>query len=174
VPGWPPRCELVVFPAAGLPRSIAAPHPDVVRALTRDGVPRTWFYAGYAAVRELQVIDVPPLGRLIRFATSGLGASLLVEPVLGEVLFRVNVRGATPAFVNTSLAQFSATARAVVDRYPYYSLRSSPTEIDAVAAEVATIIDAIDAPALAPDLYWSTFVEDLRAGAFPSEVLAPE
>ena len=132
-----------------MPRSIAPPHPDVVRALTRDGVPRAWFYAGYAAVRELQVVDVPPIGRLIRFATSGLGASLLVEPVLGEVLFRVNVRGATPAFVNTSLAQFTATARAVVDRYPYYSLRSSPLDIDAAAAEVAAIVDAIDAPALA-------------------------
>jgi hypothetical protein len=174
VPGWPPRCELVVFAATGLPRSIPEPHPQVVRALTREGVPKAWFYAGYSAVAELQVVDVPPMGRLIRFASSGLGASLLVEPVLGEVLFRVNVRGATPAFVNTSLAQFSATARAVVDRYPYYSLRSSPAEIDAVAADVTAIIDAIDPPALAPELYWSTFVEDLRAGAFPSEVLAPE
>jgi hypothetical protein len=39
MPGWPPRCELVVFPAAGLPRSIARPDPAIVRALTRDGVP---------------------------------------------------------------------------------------------------------------------------------------
>ncbi len=163
-----------MFGAGGLPRSIPAPHPDVVRALTRDGVPKAWFYAGYAAVRELQVVAVPPLGRLIRFASSGLGASLLVEPVLGEVLFRVNVRGASPAFVSSSLTRFTATARAVVDRYPYYSLQSTPAEIDVVAADVAAIIDAIDAPALGPELYWSTFVEDLRAGAFPSEVLAPE
>ena len=146
-----------------------------MRALTRDGVPRAWFYAGYAAVRELQVIDVPPLGRLIRFATSGLGASLLVEPVLGEVLFRVNVRGADAGVrqhVPGAVLRTGAPSR-VVDRYPY-SAALQPAEIDAVAAEVAALVDAIDAPALAPELYWSTFVEDLRAGAFPSEVLAPE
>ena len=174
MPGWPPRCELVVFAAASLPRSIAHPDPAVVRALTRDGVPRAWFYAGYAAARELRAVDVPPLGRLIRFASSGLGASVLVEPVLGEVLFLVTVRGAVPAFVNSSLAQFTATARAVVDRYPYYSLTSSADEVLAAAAQVAEIVRSIDPPALGPDLYWATFVDDMRAGAFPSEVLAPD
>jgi hypothetical protein len=172
--GWPPRCELVVFPATGLPRSIPNPAPATVRALTREGVPKAWFYAGYAASRELRAVDVPPLGRLIRFASSGLGASMLVEPALGEVLFIVNVRGAVPSFVNSSLAHFTATARAVVDRYPYYSLTSSAQEVIATAAEVAAIMEAIDPPALAPDLYWSTFVDDMRAGAFASEVLTSD
>ena len=171
MPGWPPRCELVVFPATGLPRSIADPQPATVQALTRDGVPKAWFYAGYAASRELRAVDVPPLGRLIRFASSGLGASLLVEPVLGEVLFMVAVRGAVPSFVSSSLAQFTATARAVVDRYPYYSLSSSAEEIAEAAAQVARIIEAIDPPAMRPDLYWATFVDDMRAGAFASEIL---
>ena len=174
MPGWPPRCELVVFPAASLPRSIADPDPAVVRALTREGVPKAWFYAGYGAARELRAVDVPPLGRLIRFASSGLGASMLVEPALGEVLFMINVRGAVPSFVNTSLAQFTATAQAVVDRYPYYSLTSSVDEVLAAGARVAATIEAIDAPALRPDLCWSTFVDDMRAGAFASEVLVGE
>jgi hypothetical protein len=171
MPGWPPRCELVVFPASSLPASVAQAHPDVIRALTREGVPKSWFYAGYHAARELRAVDVPPLGRLIRFASSGLGASLLVEPALGEVLFLVTVRGATPSFVSSSLARFTATARAVVDRYPYYSLTSSAGEVVAAAADVAAIIEAIDAPAMRPDLYWSTFVDDMRAGAFASELL---
>jgi len=174
MPGWPPRCELTVFPADSLPRSIADADPSVVRALTSDGVPKSWFYAGYAAARELRAVDVPPSGRLIRFATSGLGASLLVEPVLGEVVFLVSVRGAVPIFVNSSLAQFTATARAVVDRYPYYSLASSVEEIFAAAADVAAIAGAIDPPALGAELYWATFVEDMRAGAFPSELLTGE
>jgi hypothetical protein len=114
---------------------------------------------------------VPPLGTLIRFASSDLGASLLVEPVLGEVLFLVTVRGAVPSFVNSSLAQFTATARAVVDRYPYYAPTSSAGELDEAAAQVAEIVAAIDPPALRPDLYWSTFVDDMRAGAFASELL---
>ena len=173
MPTWPPRCELVVFPAASLPRSVAA-DPAVVRALTRDGVPKAWFYAGYASARELRAIEVPPLGKLIRFASSGLGASLLVEPVLGEVLFLVSVRGAVPSFVNSSLAQFTACARAVVDRYPYYSLGSRVDEVLAAAASVAAIIERIDPPALATDLYWATFVDDMRAGAFASEVLTGE
>ncbi|MDX6683758.1 MAG: hypothetical protein QOG94_3797 [Solirubrobacteraceae bacterium] len=171
MPGWPPRCELVVYRAGDLPRSIPRPDPATVRALTRDGVPKAWFYAGYAASRELRVVDVPPLGRLLRFASSGLGASLLVEPALGEVLFMVNVRGAVPSFVNSSLAQFTAVARAVVDRYPYYTLSSGVDEVVAAADDVAAIVEAIDAPALRPDLYWSTFVDDMRAGAFASEVL---
>jgi hypothetical protein len=154
-----------------MPRAIVDADPAVVRALTRDGVPRAWFYAGYAAARELRAVDVPPLGRLIRFASSGLGASMLVEPALGEVLFLVTVRGAVPSFVNSSLAQFTATARAVVDRYPYYSLSSSVDEVLEASAQVAAIIEAIDAPALGTDLYWATFVEDMRAGAFASEVL---
>ena len=90
-------------------------------------MPKAWFYAGYDAARELRAVDVPPLGRLIRFACSGLGASLLVDPALGEVLFLGSVRGAMPWFVNWSLEQFTASARAVVDRYPYYSLRRAPT-----------------------------------------------
>jgi len=171
MPGWPPRCELVVFAAAELPRSIPDPGPATVRALTREGVPKTWFYAGYAPSRNLRAVDVPPLGRLIRFASSGLGASLLVEPALGEVLFMVNVRGAEPSFVNSSLQQFTATARAVVDRYPYYSLASSAEQVIAVAGEVAAIVDAIDPPALGADLYRATFVDDMRAGAFAWEVL---
>jgi len=171
MPGWPPRCELVVFPAASMPRSIGSPDPAVLQALTRDGVPRAWFYAGYAAARELRAVDLPPLGKLIRFASSGLGASLLVEPVLGEVLFLVTVRGAVPSYVNGSLAQFTATARAVVDRYPYYSLTSTVDDVLDAAAEVAAIIEAIDAAALGMDLYWATFVDDMRAGAFASEVM---
>jgi hypothetical protein len=171
MPGWPPRCELVVFPATSLPASVAHAGPEVVQALTRDGVPKAWFYAGYRAARELRAVDVPPLGRLIRFATSGLGASLLVEPALGEVLFLVTVRGARPSFVSSSLAQFTATARAVVDRYPYYSLASTPAEVDAATARVARTIELIDPPAMEPDLYWSTFVDDMRAGAFASELL---
>jgi hypothetical protein len=174
MPGWPPRCELVVFPATSLPASVANAGPEVVRALTREGVPKAWFYAGYHAARELRAVDVPPLGRLIRFASSGLGASLLVEPALGEVLFLVTVRGATPSFVSSSLPRFTATARAVVDRYPYYSLRSSPEEVLAAAADVARIIAAIDAPAMRADLYWSTFVDDMRAGAFASELLTAD
>ena len=171
MPGWPPRCELVVFPATSLPPSVAHADAAVVRALTRDGVPKAWFYAGYHAARELRAVDVPPLGRLIRFASSGLGASLLVEPALGEVLFLVAVRGATPSFVSSSLTQFTATARAVVDRYPYYSLASSPDEVIAAAADVARMIESIDPAAMGTDLYWSTFVDDMRAGAFASEIL---
>lgn len=171
MPGWPPRCELTVFTAGALPPSVAGANPAVVRGLTRDGVPKQWFYAGYAASRDLRAVDVPPLGRLIRFASSGLGASLLVEPALGEVLFMVNVRGAVPAFVNSSLAQFTATARAVVDRYPYYSLTSSVDEVLAAAADTARIVEGMDPPAMGADLYWSTFVDDMRAGAFASEVL---
>lgn len=174
MPGWPPRCELVVFPATGLPASVAHAGPEVVRALTREGVPKTWFYAGYHAARELRAVDVPPLGRLIRFASSGLGASLLVEPVLGEVLFLVTVRGATPSFVSSSLAQFTATARAVVDRYPYYSLTSTADEVIDATADVERIIAAIDPPAMKPDLYWSTFTDDMRAGAFASELLTAD
>ena len=174
MPAWPPRCELVVFSAASLPRSVGDADAGVVRALTRDGVPKAWFYAGYTAARELRAVDVPPLGRLIRFASCGLGASMLVEPTLGEVLFMVNVRGAVPSFVNSSLAQFTATARAVVDRYPYYSLTSSAEDVIAVAAEVGAIVASIDPPALEPDLYWATFVDDMRAGAFASEVLTGE
>ena len=174
MPGWPPRCELIVYPADSLPGSIADPDPAVVRALTREGVPKAWFYAGYGAARELRAVEVAPLGRLIRFASSGLGASLLVEPALGEVVFLVSVRGAVPIFVNSSLAQFSATARAVVDRFPYYTLTASAEEVIAAGDDVARIIEAIDPPALGSELYWATFVEDMRAGAFPSELLIGE
>ena len=171
MPGWPPRCELVVYPVAGLPDSIPTPDPTVVLMLTREGVPKSWFYAGYAAVRDLHLVDVPPLGKLIRFAGSGLGASLLVEPALGEVLFLVSVRGAAPTFVNSSLAQFTATARAVVERYPYYTLTSSVDDVLAATADVERIIASIDPSALGPGLYWATFVDDMRAGAFASEIL---
>lgn len=157
-----------------MPRSVEHADPGVVRALTREGVPKQWFYAGYHAARELRAVEVPPLGRLVRFASCGPGASMLVEPALGEVLFLVAVRGATPTFVSSSLRHYTATARAVVDRYPYYSRTSTAEEVQAAAADVARIVAAIDPPALGPDLYWSAFVEDMRAGVFVTEALAPE
>jgi hypothetical protein len=174
MPGWPPRCELVVYPPAKLPTSIADPNPAVVLMLTREGIPKSFFYAEYAAVRDLHVVDVQPLGRLIRFARCGLGASLLVEPALGEVLFLVDARGARPTFVNSSLAQFTATARAVVERYPYYTLTSSVEDVLAATADVERLIRAIDPAALGRELYWATFVADMRAGAFASEILTGE
>jgi hypothetical protein len=81
------------------------------------------------------------------------------------------VRGAVPSFVSSSLARFTATARAVVARYPYYSLTSSAEEVIEAADDVARIVEAIDPPAMRPDLYWATFVDDMRAGAFASELL---
>ena len=87
------------------------------------------------------------------------------------MLFLVTVRGAVPSFVSSSLQQFTATARAVVDRYPYYSLTSSTDDVNAAAADVARIVETIDPPALRPELYWSMFVDDLRAGAFAIGVL---
>jgi hypothetical protein len=54
---------------------------------------------------------------------------------------------------------------------PYYSLTSSAEQIVDAAADVARIVEAIDPPALRTDLYWATFVDDMRAGAFASELL---
>ena len=56
----------------------------------------------------------------------------------------------------------------------HYSLTSSAEDVIAAAADVGRIIAAIDPPAMRTDLYWATFVDDMRAGAFASELLTAE
>ena len=75
----------------------------------------------------------------------------------------------TVLFVNSSIAAFTATVRAVLERFPYYDEDAEFDGIHAVARDLADLIRGIDPEAMADDRFWSTFVDDVEMGDFATQ-----
>lgn len=119
--------------------------------------------ANFVMGPELSQIDVPPLGRLVRFGRriGGLGGDFCVDPAAGEV--HLVMGDIPPVFVNSSLELMSRTIE--------IALRSERqfTTGDAEACEAAyesfwSAVQEIDPPAL--DGYWGDFAADAQAGDY--------
>jgi hypothetical protein len=90
-----------------------------------------------------------------------------VDPTTGQVL--EITRQGTVLFVNSSIAAFTETVRAVLERFPYYDEDAEFDEIHAVARDLADLIHGINPEAMADDGFWSTFVDDVEMGDFATQ-----
>jgi len=133
---------VIVFPESEPESTVAGRRPEVWEALFRAGVPRDLFSGRYACVQKPAVLDVPEHGRLIQFGLLMHDDPVCVDPTTGQVL--EITRQGTVLFVNSSIAAFTETVRAVVERYPYYDEDAEFDEIHAVARELADLIRGID------------------------------
>ena len=145
--------------------------PDVQRALFDEGVPEGFIGRRYQAAEALAVIADEHRRSLIRFGSTGLGASVCVDPASGEVVEMMSVPAAAPLFINASLDQFARTIRALATRFPYYAEAADEGEIQAASDDLSRIIGEIDSSALLPDRYWSTFIDDVRFGDLSTEAV---
>lgn len=128
-----------------------------------SGVPKGFVTSRYLADSHLSVALDAVGHKLVKFGTTVLGGSMCLDPVTGEV---VQVLGTNSSrwFVNSTLEAFVATVRDVSTAFPFYSDDAPEAEIEAAAKRVVEIIRRVDAEALVPDRYWSTFVDDMRIG----------
>ena len=155
---WP-TFELFLFPEAELAGLVDA-IPEVQSALCHDGVPRTFFGQRYKASEHLTGLIANDGRHVVRFGSEGLASAICVDPTRGEVL-AIHAPNIDPRFVNSSLPQFTQTAKAAIERFPYYDRDASDDVVEQVGRDLASIIGAIDSRALTPDCFWATFVEDV-------------
>jgi hypothetical protein len=108
-------------------------------------------------------------GALIVIGTTGLQGHVCLDPVSGEVVEVVDPRD-PPAFVNTSVADFTRTAQLVFSLFPFHSRGAELEERDRSAKKVAAEIEKIDPAAMLSDRFWSTLVDDIIIGDFDEEM----
>jgi hypothetical protein len=143
--------------------------PEVRDRLHRVGVPST-FIPGplmYAAEPVLTVVHVEEGKPLVRFASCGvLGDAMCIDPTTGAVWEVLNRSVPRRLFVSSSLSQFADTVDAVAARFPFYDDPDDDRAAERAARDLAVLIEAIDAEAVVPDRFWSTFLDDVTIGDF--------
>lgn len=183
---WP-RFELAIFPEpTGIPYGW-------VEELLRMGVPKAMF-GYYRAADDLMLLEVPGYGQFVRFGTSGPYGGVCLDPRTRAIVYvntyvpsrAINPEASgihgPPSFVNSSLEQFTATVRAVLDRFPFdrgdtgreswedADLDEIEAEWDRAAGELTETLGRIDPEAVADqDGFWKTFVADVQMGDYSTD-----
>jgi hypothetical protein len=149
-------------------RAMLEAFPDALHTLFSTGVPIDFLGTGrYTVAATLAIVDIPSRGRMIRFGEGTMPSNFCIVPRTGEVVDLSCVPD--HEFVNSSLTQFVRVVKAVTGRFPFYDTSDDLDERNRVGDELAAMIEEIDPPAMEIDLFWSTFVDDIRIGDFPTE-----
>jgi hypothetical protein len=186
---WP-RFEMVTFPEpTGIPFGWD-------KELVSKGIPKDPLGL-YNAAHELTLLEVPNYGPLVCFGTQH-SDYVCQDPHTGAIVYAaylppgiVNIgpdHFAGLSFVNSSLEQFIACVRAVLKRFPFYSLDTGEVddlddpaaeraraeqvdrEVDRAAADLTEILRNIDLVAVADETtFWWMFVFDVQMGDFATE-----
>jgi SUKH-4 immunity protein of toxin-antitoxin system len=187
---WP-HVELVTFSApTGIPFGWD-------NELVNKGVPKD-LLGTYNAAHELTLLEVPDYGPLVCFSITGEDR-LCQDPHTGAIVYigympagivdlRPGFLVGPPGLVNSSLDQFIASVRAVVERFPFYNLDTGEgddlddpasararaeqhdSEVDRAAEDLTEILRSIDRAAVADETtFWWSFVFDVQMGDFATE-----
>jgi hypothetical protein len=164
--GWP-RIDITHLSTVGLEGA----SPEVLATaerVSREGVPEELLGGRYCADEAITVM-LCGSEPLVRFGT-GLGAGVCVDPATGFVV-TASPGSARSRFANSSLKRFVETARAITERFPFYSTEDVLERADAAASDVAAIVRSIEVEAIERDGFWDTMVEDIRMGDFLTETI---
>ncbi|MFD3682483.1 SUKH-4 family immunity protein [Streptomyces sp. NPDC058613] len=132
-------------------------------------VPTAMVGATYRAASAL-TRSAPPLEHrtLVRFGSTGLFGSILLDTVTGAVV-KCERDANHVSLVNSSLAEFVAVVKAVIERFPFYDSDSDDSEWASAARDVEGIVRAVDPGAFIQDGFWETLVNDIEIGDFSTE-----
>jgi hypothetical protein len=172
------------------------------KELVSKGVPKNLFRT-YNAAHELTLLEVPDYGPLVCFGTEHW-VYVCQDPHTGAIVciayMPPNVINLGPGsfvglphLVNSSLDQFIASVRAVLERFPFYSMDTGEgddlddpasmdpasmrayaeqfdSEVNRAAEDLTEILRRIDPAAVADHTtYWGSFVFDVQMGDFATE-----
>jgi hypothetical protein len=179
---WP-RFELVTYlEPTGIPHGWD-------RGLVTLGVPKRIF-GSYKALSHLELIDHPTLGPMVRFATVGRRGAMCLHPATRSIHWLTGSRSGQEHFVNTTLAHFNDSVRAVINMFPFdRSVPSQPPQEDAsairqssktdhaedmqwviVGEELRELLRRIDPESVAhSNGFWNTFVTDVQMGNYSTD-----
>ncbi|WP_074989915.1 SUKH-4 family immunity protein [Streptomyces misionensis] len=127
-------------------------------------VPRAMVGATYRAADAL----TRGHGSLVRFGSTGLFGSILLDTVTGAVV-KLERDAHHVSIVNSSLPNFVVVVRAVIERFPFYDSGSDDSEWMAAARAVEEIVRGVDPGAFIRDGFWETLVNDIEMGDFSTE-----
>jgi len=147
------------------PSEVTSRVPEELRVLR---VPKALIGRSYTANQNAQVVEQNS-ATLICFGTSGLSERICISIDNGRIVQLGHSATPEQRFVNSSLTQFANCVGYVIDRFPFYASGSEVQVREAVSAELATLIRGVDATALEPDSFWSTFIEDVEIGDYSTE-----
>jgi hypothetical protein len=174
---WP-QFELMWFPEpVEFPRVLAVPLLD-------QGAPKDML-GRYRSATSLKLMNHPRIGQAVCFGVSMLTDSVCLNPRTGEVLLVTTPAEGPIWLVNSSLAQFNASVRAVYDRFPFehpqtgediepsdVDLEIADREWDQAAADLERTLATIDTRSVVePNGFWMTFLDDVRAGDFSTDLI---
>ncbi|MFE7590365.1 SUKH-4 family immunity protein [Kitasatospora sp. NPDC057512] len=131
-------------------------------------VPTEMVGATYRAESALTRVASLEHGRFVKFGSTGLFGSILLDTATGAVVKRER-DASHVSLVSTSLPNFVAAVRAVIDRFPFYNSDSDDSKWMAAARDVEGIVRAIDPEAFIQDGFWETLVSDIEIGDFSTE-----
>jgi SUKH-4 immunity protein len=152
--GWP-TFELVT---PDVPPDI----PATARELLSRGVPKDLVGAYGAADRAVL------LGKdLVCFGEGLPGGRICLEVPGGAVVQVFDQEPGVRRLVNSNLDLFKESAKAVIERFPFYDEDSE--DFTAAADDVRAIVEGIDPPAIADTGFWETFTDDIEMGIYPTE-----
>ena len=151
--------------------------------LNRAGLPKVGIGVGKTLEKPVGV-DMPGRGYLIRFSQGRpdgwyCRADYYYDPSTGEVLYINEALGYVPELINSTLGQFTRTAKAIIEAFPFYDdLGRDLNEVDvdvlgdmyeASGARLTAIIREIDPVAMDLGSHWETFVQDVINGDYATE-----
>lgn len=162
----------------------------VLKVFPRDpllptGTPNELFTVGvptmgpkYKRRDTLEVLVHPPGNLVVCFGAQPLDDDIGVELATGRVVWMFSRRlqagmphlaAIPPGFVNSDLGTFTSCVRAAIARFPYHGRNAELEERVVIADDLAGELRRIDAEAMVPDRFWSTFIDDLANGDFATE-----
>ncbi|MFD4907605.1 SUKH-4 family immunity protein [Kitasatospora purpeofusca] len=131
-------------------------------------VPTAMVGATYRAASTLTRITSLEHGNFVRFGSTGLFGSILLDAASGAVV-RLERNANHVSLVSTSIPNFVAAVKAVIERFPFYDSDSDDGEWVAAARDVEGIVRAVDPEAFIQDGFWETLVSDIEIGDFSTE-----
>lgn len=159
--GWP-EFRLVTLPVGGGVDGRADSNSDTIQ------VPASLLGYSYVAVEQPEIVESSGKGRLLRFGTSGLSEMICMD-LDGGMILQLDSSATSARAVNSSLAKFNETTKAIIERFPFYGEEAEMDQFEAVSIELADIIRRIDPSVLTVDSFWDTFINDVAIGDYATE-----
>jgi len=121
--------------------------------------------ANFVVGPDLGPVEVPSMGRLIRFGRrlGGLGGDFCMNPTTGVVA--LVIPGIPPMFVNSGIDLMARTIHLALDFQRQFTTGDAE-ECWSAAEDFRDSLQLIDPPASHPDTYWGTFASDAEAGNY--------
>lgn len=145
---------------------------DLAQELEFEGVPESFIGRFQSAERLSYCVDRYAPRGLVRFGTGLNYERLCLDPKTGRVVSVPATEGET-RLVNSSLERFTSIVESMLELVPFYVEDAESGEVERAQAACLNIVRRIDPPAAAPDLFWTTFVDDVGVGDFVHSVAPP-